>query len=94
MSRTIARILTLVALVALLLAGPAAGLSAAAGDAGNVYTLTNTAAGNAVIAYARSASGELTLICMPALHGVVHEAGKPRTPSICTRQVRHAPRAF
>jgi len=60
MPRTIARILTLVGLVALLLAGPAAGPSAAAGDAGNVYTLTNTAAGNAVIAYARSASGDLT----------------------------------
>jgi len=51
-------ILTLVAFVALLL-GPASLAAAAEGSAGAVYTLTNTAA-NAVIAYDRAASGELT----------------------------------
>src|SRR5947208_13276501 len=51
-------ILTLVAFVALLF-GPASLAAAAGGSAGAVYTLTNTAA-NAVIAYDRSASGELT----------------------------------
>ncbi|HYV22681.1 MAG TPA: 3-carboxymuconate cyclase, partial [Candidatus Bathyarchaeia archaeon] len=51
-------ILTLVAFVALLL-GPASVAAAAEGEAGAVYTLTNTAA-NAVIVYDRSASGELT----------------------------------
>ena len=51
-------ILALVAFVALLL-GPASVAAAAEGEAGAVYTLTNTAA-NAVIVYDRSASGELT----------------------------------
>ena len=51
-------ILTLVAFVALLL-GPASVAAAAEGSAGAVYTLTNTAT-NAVVAYDRSASGELT----------------------------------
>ena len=52
-------ILTLVAFVALVL-GPASVAAAAEGSAGAVYTLTNTAT-NAVVAYDRSASGELTL---------------------------------
>ncbi len=30
---------------------------------------------------------------MPAATGVVHEAGKPFMPSICTRQRRHEPNA-
>jgi len=30
---------------------------------------------------------------MPAVTGVVHEAGKPFMPSICTRQRRHEPNA-
>src|SRR5438093_4765190 len=51
-------ILALVALVALLL-GPASVAAAGEGAAGAVYSLTNTAT-NAVIAYDRSASGELT----------------------------------
>src|SRR2546423_8471466 len=50
-------ILTLVAFVALLL-GPASVAAAAEGQAGAVYTLTNTAA-NAVLVYDRAASGEL-----------------------------------
>ena len=28
---------------------------------------------------------------MPSVAGTEHDAGKPRTPSICTRQVRQAP---
>jgi 6-phosphogluconolactonase (cycloisomerase 2 family) len=51
-------ILTIAALVALLL-GPASVATAAEGANGAVYTLTNTAT-NAVIAYARSASGALS----------------------------------
>jgi hypothetical protein len=30
---------------------------------------------------------------MPAATGVVHEAGRPFMPSICTRQSRHEPKA-
>ena len=51
-------VLTLMAFVAFLL-GPASVAAAAEGTAGAVYTLTNTAT-NAVVAYDRSASGELT----------------------------------
>ena len=31
---------------------------------------------------------------MPGSAGVVHEAGKPRRPSICTRQRRQEPKAL
>jgi len=68
MSRTIARILTFLAAIAFVLAGPVPGANASGGDnddrdgsSGNVYTLTNSAAGNAVIVFARSASGALTM---------------------------------
>jgi 6-phosphogluconolactonase len=64
MSRIIARILTFLAAIAFVLAGPVLGANASGGDddrGGNVYTLTNSAAGNAVIVFARSGSGALTM---------------------------------
>ena len=68
MTRTIARILTLLAAIAFVLAGPVPWANASGGDdddrdnsGGNLYTLTNSAAGNAVIVFARSASGALTM---------------------------------
>ncbi|CAM5185631.1 hypothetical protein OURE66S_02933 [Oligella ureolytica] len=30
---------------------------------------------------------------MPSVTGVVQDAGKPRTPSICTKQIRQEPKA-
>jgi 6-phosphogluconolactonase (cycloisomerase 2 family) len=68
MTRTMTRTLTFLAAIAFVLAGPVSGANASGGDdddrdagGGNVYTLTNSAAGNAVIVFARSASGALTM---------------------------------
>src|SRR5207247_11098924 len=57
MTQALARILSVLALIAVLLTS---GTTAdATGTAGAVYTLTNAASGNAVVAFSRSASGEL-----------------------------------
>ncbi|HEY7625211.1 MAG TPA: beta-propeller fold lactonase family protein [Candidatus Limnocylindria bacterium] len=58
MSRFVASLLSLLAIFALVLVPSSP--SAASEGAGAVYTLTNAATGNAVIAYDRSASGTLT----------------------------------
>src|SRR6266545_4131015 len=61
MARILARILAFAALAALIFgvvtAAPAA---AASGGAGNVYTETNAASGNAILVFARSASGTIS----------------------------------
>src|SRR5881396_3895910 len=55
MTQALARILSVLALIAVLLTS---GTTAdATGTAGAVYTLTNAASGNAVVAFSRSASG-------------------------------------
>lgn len=59
-------ILTVVALIAL---GAPAAASAEGGDGGAVYTLTNSASGNHLIVYARSASGKLSLAATRATGG-------------------------
>ena len=59
MSSAVSRILAVCALAILVLV-PATPASAASATEGSLYTLTNGAAGNAVVAYARSASGLLT----------------------------------
>ena len=41
----------------------------------------------------RRTSGLLVCTTMPSETGVWQEAGNPRRPSTCTRQVRHAPMA-
>jgi len=61
MARILTRILAYAALAALIFGGIAATPAAAAsGGAGNVYTETNAASGNAILAYSRSASGALS----------------------------------
>ena len=61
MARILTRILANAALAALIFGGLATAPAAAAGgSAGNVYTETNAASGNAILAYARSASGALS----------------------------------
>ncbi|MEP6694954.1 MAG: beta-propeller fold lactonase family protein [Chloroflexota bacterium] len=61
MARILTRILAFAALAALILSGTAAAPAAAAsGSAGNVYTETNATSGNAVVVFARSASGALS----------------------------------
>jgi 6-phosphogluconolactonase (cycloisomerase 2 family) len=47
------------AIAALLTLGSAAGAAAGGGGAGTVYTLTNAASGNAVLAFSRTAKGSL-----------------------------------
>jgi 6-phosphogluconolactonase len=60
MARTLTRSLAFAALAALILGGIAVAPAAAeSGNAGNVYTETNAASGNAVLVYARSASGAI-----------------------------------
>src|SRR5438093_10683965 len=61
MARILTRILAYATLATLIFGGIATGPAAAAsGSAGNVYTETNAASGNAILAYARSASGALS----------------------------------
>src|SRR2546428_14140675 len=61
MARILTRILAYAALAALIFGGIAtAPAAAASGSAGTVYTETNAASGNAILAYARSASGALS----------------------------------
>jgi 6-phosphogluconolactonase len=61
MARTLTRILAFAALAALIFGGVAAVPAAAAGgSAGSVYTETNAASGNAILAYTRSASGTIS----------------------------------
>ena len=69
-----AKKLLIPALGAILALGGAAG-AAAGGSAGTVYTLSNAAAGNAVIAFARSASGSLTALGSYATGGLGSGAG-------------------
>jgi 6-phosphogluconolactonase len=59
MSHLASRVIAILALLVFTL-GAAAPASAASDEVGAVYTLTNAASGNAVIAYARSSSGELS----------------------------------
>ncbi len=61
MARILTRILASAALAALIFGGIASAPAAAAGgSAGNVYTETNAASGNSILAYARSASGAIS----------------------------------
>jgi len=61
MARILTRNLAYAALAALIFSGTlTAPAAAAGGSAGNVYTETNAASGNAILAYARSASGALS----------------------------------
>jgi 6-phosphogluconolactonase (cycloisomerase 2 family) len=61
MARTVTRILAFAALAALIFGGIAAAPAAAfSGTVGSVYTETNAASGNAILAYARSASGAIS----------------------------------
>jgi 6-phosphogluconolactonase len=62
------------ALGAILALGGAAG-AAAGGSAGTVYTLTNSSAGNAVLAFSRSSSGGLTPLATYPTGGLGSGAG-------------------
>src|SRR2546428_10575484 len=76
MARILTRILAYSALAALIFGGFATAPAAAAGgSAGNVYTETNTASGNAILAYARSASGALSLSATYPTRGLGSGAG-------------------
>ncbi len=67
MARILTRNLAYAALAALIFSGTlTAPAAAAGGSAGNVYTETNAASGNAVLAYARSASGALSWTSRPS----------------------------
>jgi 6-phosphogluconolactonase (cycloisomerase 2 family) len=59
MARSLFRILAFAAIAALTFGGTAAP-AAAAGGVGNVYSETNAVSGNAILAYARSASGAIS----------------------------------
>jgi len=73
-SHPLARVLSVLAFLILALSTPTPA-AAANGAAGAVYTLTNAASGNAVVAYSRSASGELELAGTFATGGLGTGAG-------------------
>ena len=39
-------------------------------------------------------AGDCVVTTMPSATGVVHAGGRPRTPSISTRHMRHMPTGF
>ncbi len=67
--------LAIPAIVALLALGGAGSAAAGNGGAGSVYTLTNAAAGNAVLAFSRTASGSLSPLATYPTGGLGSGAG-------------------